>query len=199
MTYGLAEKQSILLTTSRRPTKDMRTFCRDLSHTFPNIVRINRGKLSLDGLAEKALEYHAKKIIIVDRWKRGSGKIRFFHLNSDGLRVVPPIIYLRGLKFRRNFRENMPKGRRIRSIAVALSCEDNKVETEKLERTLSGFFEIPLFSINEAVKRGYDAVMQISQEIVNRIKITFRLLPEQVEIGPRIIVSHLVWESTHEG
>lgn len=173
----------------------MRTFCRDLSHTFPNIVRITRGKLSLDGLAEKALEYHAKKIIIVDRWKGGPGKIRFFHLNSDGLRVVPPIIYLRDLKFRRNFRENMPKGRRIRSIATVLSPQDNKVETEKLERTLSGFLEIPRFSINEAIKRGYDTVMQIFQEI-NRIKITFKLLPKQVEIGPRIIVSHLVWEST---
>ncbi|HIE14720.1 TPA: hypothetical protein EYP70_05550 [Candidatus Bathyarchaeota archaeon] len=191
----MAKRQSILLTTSRRPTKDMRTFCRDLSYTFPNIVRITRGKLSLDGLMEKALESHANKIIVVDRWKGGSGKIRFLNLNSDGLRVVPPIVYLRDLKFRRNFRENMPKGRRIRSIAVVSSSQE-KIETEKLERTLSGFFEIPLFSINEVVKRRYDAVMQISQEIANRIKITFKLLPEQVEIGPRIIVSHLVWEST---
>lgn len=172
----------------------MRTFCRDLSYTFPNIVRITRGKLSLDGLMEKALESHANKIIVVDRWKGGPGKIRFLNLNSDGLRVVPPIVYLRDLKFRRNFRENMPKGRRIRSIAVVSSSQE-KIETEKLERTLSGFFEIPLFSINEVVKRRYDAVMQISQEIANRIKITFKLLPEQVEIGPRIIVSHLVWES----
>ncbi len=61
---------------------------------------------------------------------------------------------------------------------------------------LANFFEIPFLSVDEAVKNGYDAIMQISQEASNRIKITFMLLPEQVEIGPQIIVSHLIWELT---
>ena len=195
MTYVLVETPSILLTTSRRPTKNMRTFCRDLSHTFPNIVRVNRGKLSLEGLAEKALEYNANKVIIVDRWKGGPGKIQFFYLDAKGLKAIPPLVYLQGVKFRRDFRENMPRGRRIRNIAMKPSLNQD-VERKKFEEMLANFFEIPFLSVDEAVNNGYDAIMQISQEALNRTKIAFMLLPEQVEIGPQIIVSHLIWELT---
>jgi len=195
VTYVLVETPSILLTTSRRPTKNMRTFCRDLSHTFPNIVRVNRGKLSLEGLAEKALKYNANKVIIVDRWKGGPGKIQFFYLDAKGLKATPPLVYLQGVKFRRDFRENMPRGRRIRNIAVKPSLNQD-VERKKFEEMLANFFEIPFLSVDEAVNNGYDAIMQISQEALNRTKIAFMLLPEQVEIGPQIIVSHLIWELT---
>ena len=173
----------------------MRTFCRDLSYTFPNIVRVNRGKLSLEGLAEKALKYNANKVIIVDRWKGGPGKIQFFYLDAEGLKATPPLVYLQGVKFRRDFRENMPRGRRIRNIAVKPSLNQD-VERKKFEEMLANFFEIPFLSVDEAVKNGYDAIMQISQEALNRTKIAFMLLPEQVEIGPQIIVSHLIWELT---
>jgi len=38
----------------------VRTLCKDLSHTIPNIIPVNRGKLSLEGVAEKALELDAE-------------------------------------------------------------------------------------------------------------------------------------------
>lgn len=173
----------------------MRTFCRDLSHTFPNIIRINRGKLSLEGLAEKALEYHANKLILVERWKGKIGKIQFFNVNLNGLEAVPPLFYIRSVKLRRDLGDNMPKGRRIRNIAITSSLDRNS-EIRRLEERMADFFEIPFFSISEAVKRKYDAVMQISQIHSNHIKVTFQLIPEQVEIGPQIIVSHLVWKLT---
>ena len=68
----------ILLTTSRRPTERIRTLCRELAHVIPNAVRVNRGKLSLDGVAERALEFGADHVIIIDRWKGGPGEIQFF-------------------------------------------------------------------------------------------------------------------------
>ena len=136
----------------------MRTFCRDLSHTFPNIIRINRGKLSLESLAEKALEYHTNKLIIIDRWKGETGKIRFFNVNMDRLEVVSPLFYIRSIKLRRDFRGNMPKGRRIKNIAITSSLDENS-EIRKLEEKVADFFEIPLFSVGEAIKRKYDAVM----------------------------------------
>ena len=79
----------ILLTTSRRPTGRIRTFCRDLSNSIPDVVRVNRGKMSLDGVAEKAIEVEADHIIVVDRWHGGPGKINLFQL-STGLKPVPP-------------------------------------------------------------------------------------------------------------
>lgn len=55
----------ILLTTSLRRVKNTRTFCRDLSNTFPNVMRVNRGKLSLEGLVNGALEIDARKVMII--------------------------------------------------------------------------------------------------------------------------------------
>jgi len=191
----LVKRQRVLLTTSRRPTKGMRTLCRDISYTFSNVVQINRGKLSLEGIAEKALELGIEKAMVVDRWKGGPGKIEFFEVRQDGLEAVPPIIYLRNVKFRRDFGEKMLKGRRIKSIAIAVSPSES-FEVKKIEKAFSVFFGISSLSLDEAVNRKYDAVMQILADSSNCIAITFRLVPELVEVGPRIGISHLVWELT---
>lgn len=186
----------ILLTTSRRPTKGIRTFCKDLSHTIPNILRINRGKLSLEGLAAKALELGAQKVIIVDRWKGGPGKIELYRLEGK-LQLIPPLIYLRSVKLHREF-QAMPKGRRIKSTAIAASPRMSQ-EVSRLEKALSDFFDIPIVS-SEDKCRDYDAIMQITTAPAGELLVTFKLLPETVEIGPRTRISHLIWDlSVHEG
>lgn len=187
----------ILLTTSRRPTKGIRTFCRDLSHTIPNILRINRGKLSLEGVAEKAVEFGAEKVMIINRWKGGPGKIEMYELSVEGLRPIPPLIYLTNVKLRREFPKIVKKGRRIKSAAMEASPNPS-MEVEKLEEALSKFLNIPLVSFEEA-QRNYDALMQVKAEPSQGLTITVKILPEMVEIGPRMRVSHLIWDLTHEG
>ena len=189
----MAEKSLILLTTSRRPVKNTRTFCRDLSTTFPNVVRVNRGKLSLGGVAEKALELDAEKAIIIGKWRGDSGKIQFFRTSAKGLDVIPPLIYVKGVKLRRDFEENAPRRKRIRSVAIAAS-KTPSLEVKRLESVLSEFFNIPVFSLKEIHDRKFDAAMQISADPSNHMIITFKLIPDLVEIGPQIRVSHLVWE-----
>jgi len=173
----------------------MRTLCRDISYTFPYIVQINRGKLSLEGIAEKELELNAEKVMVVDRWKGGPGKVEFFEVRQGGLEGVFPTIYLRSVKFRRDFGEKMLRGRRIRSVAMAVSPKEN-FEVKKTEKALSAFFGVPTLSLEEAVNGKYDIVMQILTDSSNSIIITFRLVPELVEVGPRIEISYLVWELT---
>lgn len=182
----------ILLTTSRRPTKGIRTFCKDLSHTLPNILRINRGKLSLEGVTVKALEVSAEKVIIVDRWKGGPGKIELYHVNGR-LRPMPPLIYLRSVKLQREF-QAMPKGRRIKSVAVSTSSKQSQ-DVSRLGKALSEFFNIPIMS-DESGCRGYDAILETVSDPFGEMVITFRLLPENVEIGPRMKISHLIWDLT---
>lgn len=189
----MVEKSFILLTTSRRPVKNTRTFCKDLSNTFPNVVRINRGKLSLDGVAEKALELDAEKAIIIGKWRGDSGKIQFFRTSAKGLDVIPPLIYIKGTKLRRDLEENAPRGRRLKSVAITAS-KTSSSEGEKLENVLSKFFNIPILSPKEIHDRKIDAAMQISADPPNRMIITFKLIPDLVEVGPQIRVSHLVWE-----
>ncbi|MCS7114356.1 MAG: hypothetical protein RMJ15_07700 [Nitrososphaerota archaeon] len=178
-----------MITTSRRPTRAIRTFCRDLSHTIPGTLRINRGKLSLEGLVEKALEFNADKLVIVDRWRGGPGKIQFF-VRGIGLQPVPPLIYLRRVKLRRDFPKVMPKGKRIRSVAIA-DAQSASAEAEKLKSAFSKFFSIPIISYGAI--EGYDAVMQIIREH-DFLTVTFKLVPEMVEIGPHMRISHLIWE-----
>jgi U3 small nucleolar ribonucleoprotein protein IMP4 len=182
----------ILLTTSRRPTKAIRTFCKDLSHIIPRTIRINRGKLSLKEVAEKALESNAEKIIMVDRWKAGPGKIQFFKIERVNLKPTPPLIYLMGVKLRREFAEAPLKGRRIKSIFIAASSASPEVE--KLERALSKFLEVPLISIDSPYKEGFDALIEVGKELSGYITVKVRLIPDLFEVGPRMNISHIIWK-----
>ena len=123
----LAETQHVLLTTSRRPTATIRTLCRDLSYVLPNAVRINRGKLSLEGVAETALESDAVKVMLFDRWEKGFAKIEFFEVEQDGLKSVPLTVYLNSARFRRDFGEQLSKGKRIDSVAINSVSKENEV------------------------------------------------------------------------
>ena len=193
MIWTLVEKSLVLLTTSRRPAKNTRTFCRDLSNTFPDVVRINRGKLSLEGVAEKALEREAQKVIVVGEERGTVGKMQLFRIGEKGLDAIPPLICVKGVKLRRDFEDNVSRERKIKSIAIAAS-KISSFEVKRLENALSEFFSIPVFPLEEAHNKGIDAAMQISADPLNHIIITFKLIPELVEVGPQIRASHLVWE-----
>jgi rRNA maturation protein Rpf1 len=162
---------------------------------LPNVLRVNRGKLSMEEVAEKALKFNAGKAAIVDRWKGGPGKIQLFRVGEKGLEGIPPIIYLKAVKLRRNFGEAMPRGRRIKSLAM-VRFDKNFLEIERLENALSRFFGILPISFEEASSGDCDAVMQIVRDKLGRPIIMFRLIPELVEVGPRIVISHLVWDLT---
>jgi len=180
----------ILLTTSRRPTSRVRTLCHDLARSIPNVVRINRGKLSLDGIAERALELNADRVIVVDRWKGGPGKIELFRVESAGLTPVPPLMYVAGIKLQREFEAGTKV---LRSMAVTTAPE-NPSEVTKIAENLSNFLNFPIFSIDEAASK-FQASMHVSYNASGRIQITFMLLPQMVEIGPRITISRVVWEN----
>lgn len=185
----------MLLTTSRRPTVNVRTLCKDLSYVFPNIVRVNRGKLSLEEVAEKAMEFNAEKLIIVDRWEKGFGKIEFFEVRRDGLRKVLPIVYLRNAKFRRDFEEQKHRREKIKSVLVATVSNGN-FEIKKFEDFFASFFNVPALSFEDAVNSNCDAIMQVLVDYLKRMAITFRLIPELVEVGSRIEIAHLAWKAT---
>jgi len=180
----------IIITTSRRPTRRIRTFCNDLARCIPNSIRINRGKLSREGLAEKAYELEANRVMIVDRWKGGPGKIELFNV-KESLIGVPPLIYIRGIKLQREM--GFPKFRPLQSLAITATYASRDEEIPKLADALSSFLKVPTAKSNELLERRYHALMAIFRDAMERIRITFFKLPENREIGPRITVSHLIW------
>lgn len=179
----------MLLTTSRRPTGRMRTFCRDLANSIPDVVRVNRGKMSLDGVAEKAIELEADRVVVVDRWRGGPGKISLFQVSSTGLKPVPPLMLIKGIRLRRDLNE----GRRgVRSSAITLEPEDS-AELTRIAGQLSKYFGLPVLSLDEA-SENHRASMHFSFDSSRHIQITFTLLGRMVEIGPRVTLSKLIWE-----
>lgn len=183
----------MLLTTSRRPTKNMRSFCRDPLHTFPNTVRTNRGRLNLEKVAGKALELGAEKVIVIERWKGGMGKIRLFGVSGKGLDNVPPLIHITSVKLRREFGQNRKNRIRIKSLAVA-SSRKAPLKVKRLENALAEFFGIPILPFNEVADEKCEIAMQISTDQPNNVIITFKLVPGLVEAGRQIRTSNLVWK-----
>jgi len=179
----------ILLTTSRRPTGRIRTFCRDLVSSIPDVVRVNRGKMSLDGVAERAIELEADRVVVVDRWRGGPGKINLFQIGSTGLTSVPPLMLIGGIRLRREFKEVT---RRNRSSAITMKPEDS-AELERVAGRMSQFFDLPVLSVDEAARK-HGASMHFSFDSSRHIQITFMRLQRMVEIGPRVTLSKLVWE-----
>jgi len=88
-------------------------------------------------------------------------QILLFEARQDGLKRVPPIVYVRSVKFRRDFGEHTPKGRKVKE---------------------------------EAVNGRYDVVMQIFMNSSNHVVVTFKLIPELVEVGTQMRISRFVWE-----
>jgi len=179
----------ILLTTSRRPTGRIRTFCRDLVSSIPDVVRVNRGKMSLDGVAERAIELEADRVVVVDRWRGGPGKINLFQIGSTGLTSVPPLMLIGGIRLRREFKEVT---RRNRSSAITMKPEDS-AELERVAGRMSQFFDLPVLSVDEAARK-HGASMHFSFDSSRHIQITFMRLQRMVEIGPRVTLSKLIWE-----
>ncbi len=166
----------------------MRTFCNDLARCLPGAIRINRGKLSRDGVAEKAVELKADRVIIIDRWKGGPGKVEFFFVKG-GLVKAGLLLYVRGIKLQREFVEVKPKP--ARSLAVSTISTDDDVKG--LSESLAEFLRTQLMSTDEAITKGVQTLAYISKDALGCVQLTFVTLPDRKEVGPRMTMSHVVW------
>jgi len=146
--------------------------------------------MSLDEVAEKALELNVDRVIIVNRWKGGPGKIELFQVGLGGLKPVPPLLYVAGIRLQREFKKRLQP---IKSIAITTNPEVSP-EIMKIAESLANFLKVPLSSIEEDASR-YQALMRLSSSVLGRIQITFLLFPDAVEVGPRITLSHTLWEN----
>jgi rRNA maturation protein Rpf1 len=179
----------ILLTTSRQPTNPIRTLCRDLSHSVPGIMRVNRGKMSLHEAGEKAVSIGADKIIVLDRWKGGFCRIRLLKI-GQGIVEVPPCLNITKVKFRREFRSSRKTPGRL----FIDKSGEAELGTDKLKKSFSDFLELPIVNVLEAPSE-YEATMRVMSGASRFIEIRFYTLPRNIEIGPRILISNVVWQT----
>lgn len=178
----------ILLTTSRNPTPRIRTFCHDLAEVMPNVAYVNRGKMSNDEVAEKALEYGADRVVIVDRRHGRPGVLRFFRVGESGLVSTPPVINVVSIKLQRDFGVSRVKP----AFSISFEVSDKSDDVPRLVHALSDFFGISMLREKEAAEAGFTA-LSVSHDKSVRIVMTFMAEPHQLEVGPRILISRVEW------
>jgi U3 small nucleolar ribonucleoprotein protein IMP4 len=168
----------------------MRSLCHDLERVIPNAIRINRGKLSFSELISKVFDVEADRLIIVERWKGGPGRIQFYQISSEVTRI-PLLLILGGVKTQIDF------GRRRRlskNIAVTVT-DDPPKNVLDLAKFLSQFLKVPL-SIKKSSEEKVTTAIQISPIPQGGARIQFNAPPSGTEVGPRLIVKKAVWESS---
>ena len=178
---------TIMITMSRRPTRIIRTFCNELAATLPGAIRVNRGKMSFEDIAEKAWELEADRVILVNRWKGNPGKICLYLVGDEGLEPFPPLIYIYGVKLRRDMGIRLG---RVRSLAVAA-----RPERARLGRALAEFLEVPFLRAGEELEEGEhpDVLLKVWPDRERYAVMSF-FRPDGREVGPRIRVRHLIWD-----
>jgi len=185
--HYMSQPRRILLTTSRNPAPRIRTFCRDLARVMPNIVYVNRGKMSSDDVAEKAVENDADGVMISDRGQGGLGVLRLFTVTESGLTKASPTIHFVA-KLRREFSVSNVKSASL----ISVQEPTRPGELARLAESLSGFLGLPISSREHEPKSAL-TIMSISCDELGRIVVSFMGEPRHIEAGPRITVSRLEW------
>jgi rRNA maturation protein Rpf1 len=166
----------------------MRSFCRDLLYSIPDVIRVNRGKMSLDALAEKALELEADRVIVVEKWRDKFAQLSLFKMSPTGLLPVAPVICLSNVSLRRE----LSKGTKRHMSSVVTVPQGASSEVERTALQISQFLRLPLMRLDDAVEE-HRASLHFAFNSSRSIRATFMLLGRMVEIGPRLTVSKLVW------
>lgn len=176
-----------MITTSREPTPAMRTLAKDLHKVIPNSLHITRGKMNIEKLAETMLELGALKLLLITRWEGNPGKIEFYQIQNSKLKLIPPILHLRRVFLRREFKREKDRARGLR-LAIAAS---QNIEHQKLATALSEIFNIPFKT--RSIK-NFHVTLKIVEDKIGRTKITFHN-GEYNEVGPAIYLNKIQWDT----
>jgi len=189
---------TILITTSRRPTRRTRSLCNDLVKVIPGAIKVNRGKMSIKDVTAKTLELNANAAIIISVYRGNPGKIWFLQVTEHSYGWVPPDILLAGVKLQREFGYfKVPPFRKL-AITVAEEAEN---QLKKLAKTLSDILKVPLIYVktnyNELLEqqtKDFDVLLYISDDPQFKAAITFIQTIDGNEVGPRIHIKKVFWQ-----
>ena len=116
----------ILITTSRKPSRRTRSFCKDLQYSIKNSIYLTRGKTSLEELLEMLDE--KDRLLHVSEIKANPSRIII--MDRDGYVYI--IIYISGIKL---IREN--KNFKYEGIKDELIQYMERILNEKLDAVVN--------------------------------------------------------------
>jgi U3 small nucleolar ribonucleoprotein protein IMP4 len=103
----------MIITSSRKPSQQTRTFCKNLSHAL-GYKYVNRGKMSLRNLSLKGLEVNEQTIAVIYEMKGNPSRISFFSIKAK-------------IKLELNISVNITKNR------LNIKTKDLKIKCDKKE------------------------------------------------------------------
>ncbi|MEM1611252.1 MAG: hypothetical protein QXQ57_06375 [Sulfolobales archaeon] len=127
--------RDILVTSSHRPSRRVRSFINDLVGTIARAKKINRGKKSLDDLAGIMFLEGYRTLIVVNTWKANPGRMDIYKRIDKSLVRIGYIV-IRSIKLSREQRVSTCS---IRSPKIVSDkCSSTVCETVKeiLKETL---------------------------------------------------------------
>jgi rRNA maturation protein Rpf1 len=165
----------------------MRTLCNDLARVLSHALKVNRGKLSLQGLKELALSRGGDRFIVVERRKGGPGLLRFYQYSPRGVWQVPLTVSLGGVTTQDDL------GRRTRLHCKAITVADGPNGLlDDIASALSRFLRVP-------VKRAtmvppHSASLDVSPHLKYAAKLSFSGPSKGLGGGPTLIVKHAIFD-----
>ncbi len=188
-----------LITTSRYPTKRIRTFTRDLNKAIPGSTRVTRGKKSVKDLGNLCNVYGVNRVLIVGRYKGGPGKINILKMKNHKPVYEPVTLLIKGVTLTRE----IPQHRREifnKGIFNKLEIVVLKGEAEKDAEILCEALNVPLKKIETLTEMKSfedDVVCALTMKGENgSLEIRFIHPSNMKEIGPRIKVKEIIqWKT----
>ncbi len=166
----------------------MRSLCHDLERVLPNAAHMSRGKLGLIEVFDRALDEETAKLILVERWKGGPGRIHFYQITPEAPRRLLSLI-LGGVKTQIDF----GRRRRLSSRLVVTVADDAPSNVVKLAQFVASFLMIPLAP--STPKESTTPTLRISPSPDHEARIQVHAPPSGREVGPRLSVTKAVWET----
>lgn len=179
-------------TTGRQTSQRLNSLLKELARAIPDARIIRRGKSSLDDLGERFLDEGLDYAIVLQRWHGGPGRMDFLKVGAEGLTMLAPSIFIRGVKLRREY------SHRGKNAAQAITCDVKASEaTRRLVRHLSvvlGLAESTLRASSEV-----RSTLHVGEIGGGSIVLVFTSPPAHREVGPRLLVSKMVWDLHGKG
>jgi len=171
----------IAISSSRSPSRRVRSFIKELYYSLPNTIRITRGKLSLTGLMEVVVGSGAFKLLYVQSRGGDPGILKLMYLSERGDVKLSYDVDLYGVKLLLDFDVGvLRRARRARSAIIA------RLERSELGDVLSDFLEYQTIYVDELndVRGLADTVVVVRETYRKSWTYEVQIL-DGISLGPR--------------
>ncbi|MHA1408975.1 MAG: hypothetical protein ACTSQY_01415 [Candidatus Odinarchaeia archaeon] len=175
----------VLITTSRHPTMGARILSKDLSLLLPNATRINRGKANIKTLIAKTLELQQNLILLIEAGKPKPKKIKLVNITPLG--EIKKVITFNITNFIRKKEITKKRVPTIKSYYFKVD-EEIPLTMEKHIRSFTSLFNLKKLENNSI--NGKAILIYFTME-KSFLLMSFYLIPDMVEIGPRIYINRI--------